>query len=269
MLDAGIAAQLAAGRTQPRYHADSRPPIVETTGTRTAIEVARSVRAPIYFVHVTSRAAVEVIAAARATGDAVLAETCPQYLVLDASVYDVPDAECTRYVISPPLRAPSDREALWAALADGRLDLIATDSVPDHLADEKVYRGQSFDTISNGAPGIETLLPVVWGRGVATGRLTPERAVDLLSTTPARLFGLAVKGAIEVGKDADLVLFDPNARRTIRAQDHHHSSDFTLFEGIEVEGAVRRTIVRGEDVVRDGEFVGRRGYGRYQVRSLA
>ena len=268
MLDDGIAAQLAAGRTQPRYHAASRPPACEALGTSTAIDAARSVGAPVYLVHVTSKAAVDVIAAARARGQPVFAETCPQYLVLDESVYGAPDEDCTRYVISPPLRAMSDQEALWAALQDGRLDLIATDSVPDHLADEKRWQGQSFDQISNGAPGIETLLPVVWGRGVATGQLTPEQAVDLLCTTPARMFGLRDKGTIEPGKDADLVLLDPDARWTIRAAHQHHSSDFTLFEGMDVQGMVRRTIVRGQDVVRDGEFVGRRGFGRFQARSL-
>ncbi|MFV2062252.1 MAG: amidohydrolase family protein [Chloroflexota bacterium] len=151
----------------------------------------------------------------------------------------------------------------------GQLDLISTDSVPDRLVDEKRWTGQSFDQTPNGSPGIETLLSVVYGKGVATGRLSIEQAVNLLATTPARLFGLQSKGAIEVGKDADLVLFEPEARRTIRAADQHHSSDFTLFEGMEVEGAIRRVIIRGEDIVRDGEFVGRRGYGRYQARSLA
>ncbi len=197
-----------------------------------------TVGAPVYFVHVTSQAAVDVIATARVAGEPVLAETCPQYLVLDESVYEAPDDECTRYVISPPLRQKNDQEALWDALGDGRLDLIATDSVPDRLDDEKVYRGQSFDTISNGSPGIETLLSIAWGRGVATGRLTPERCVDLVSTTPARLFGLAQKGSIEVGKDADLVLLDPDEHWTIRAAAQHNSSDFTLFEGMEVQGRV-------------------------------
>jgi dihydropyrimidinase len=268
MLEDGIAAQLAAGRTQPRYHRDSRPPFVEAKGTQDAIEVARQVGAPLYFVHVTSEAAVDVITAARARGEPILAETCPQYLVLDESVYEVPADAGARYVISPPLRSQHDQEVLWSALTDGRLDLIATDSVPDHLADEKVYTGQSFDTISNGAPGIETLLPVVWGKGVAEGRLTPSQAVNLLSTTPAALFGLPTKGSIEAGKDADVVLLDPDARWTIRAADQHHSSDFTLFEGMQVQGRVVRTIVRGQDVVAGGAFVGQRGDGRFQPRSL-
>jgi dihydropyrimidinase len=268
MLDAGVARELAAGRTRPRHHAASRPPEVEATGTRIAIEVAREAGAPVYFVHVTSAAAVSEIVAARRAGQPVYAETCPQYLVLDESAYDAPDEVGIRNVISPPLRARSDQDALWAALQGGTLDLIATDSVPDRLDDEKRWTGQSFDRISNGSPGIETLLPVVWGRGVARGRLTPELAVDLLATTPARLFGLAGKGAIEPGRDADIVLFDPGARWTIHASDLHHSSDFTLFEGLEVLGRVRRVILRGDDVVRDGRFVGHRGQGRYQERHL-
>ena len=268
MLDAGIARELGQGRYQPRFHAASRPPQVEATGTRVAMEVARQVGAPVYFVHVTSAAAVDEIARARAQGQAVFAETCPQYLALDDSVYDAPDEVCTRFVISPPLRTRDDQEALWRALVAGSLDLIASDSVPDHLADEKRWQGQSFDRISNGAPGIETLLPVVWGGGVATGRLTKEQAVDLLATTPARLFGLADKGSLEPGKDADLVLLDPEARWTIRAAEQHHSSDFTLFEGLEVQGRVRRVFLRGEEIVRDGDFLGRRGQGRFVERHL-
>jgi dihydropyrimidinase len=268
LLDAGIAGELSAGRTQPRFHAASRPPAVEALGTRTAIEVARAVRAPIYFVHVSCAAALDEIRAARARGEPVMAETCPHYLALDERRYDAPDEEAIRYVISPPLRAPSDQAALWDALVAGDLDLVATDTVPDRLDDEKRWLGQPFDTISNGAPGIETLLAVVWGRGVATGRLTPERAVDLLATTPARLFGLPRKGAIEVGRDADLVLLDPSERWTIRAADLHHTSDFSPFEGLEVQGRIRRVISRGEDVVRDGIFVGRRGHGQYVARWL-
>ena len=145
---------------------------------------------------------------------------------------------------------------------------MATDHVPDRLAVEKQSWRESFDRISNGGPGIETLLPVVYDEGVAAGRIPVERLVDLLSTTPARLFGLGAKGAIEVGRDADLVLFDPAARRTIRAVDLHHSSDYTPYEGREIRGAVRSTIVRGAFVVRDGAFVGRRGHGRFVEREL-
>src|SRR4029079_5663323 len=148
----------------------------------------------------------------------------------------------------------SDQDALWAGLADDSLDLIATDHVPDRISVEKAEarRGVSFDRISNGAPGIETLLAIAYSEGVARGRLTVERMVDLLATTPARLFGLERKGAIEVGRDADLILFDPAARRPLRAPALHHTSDYTPYEGFELTGAVRSVIVRGRPVIRDG-----------------
>ena len=157
---------------------------------------------------------------------------------------------------------------MWEGLADGSLDLVATDHVADRLAVEKAEAGEgvSFDQISNGAPGIETLLAIVYSEGVAKGRITLERRVDLLATTPARRFGMPTKGAIEVGRDADVVLLDPAARRTIRAADLHHTSDYTPYEGIEVNGAVRDVFVRGRDVIRAGAFVGRRGAGAYIER---
>lgn len=269
LLEAGIARELAAGRSRPRHHADSRPPAVEARGTSRAIAVAAEIDAPIYFVHVSCKAAVAEIAWARAQGQPVFAETCPQYLALDESRYALPDQECITAVISPPLRSLSDQAALWTALERGQLDVVASDHVPDRTALEKRWEGQPFTDISNGAPGIETLLPIVYGRAVGEGRLAIERVVDLLSTSPARLFGLATKGAIEMGKDADLVLLDPAAERTIRAADLHHTSDFTPFEGLTLPGVIRRVMVRGEDVVRGGDFVGRRGRGRYVARALS
>jgi dihydropyrimidinase len=145
---------------------------------------------------------------------------------------------------------------------------VATDHVPDRMGVEKAEagRGVPFDRISNGAPGIETLLTLLYSEGVAQGRITRERLVELLATTPARRFGLASKGAIDVGLDADLVLFDPSAHRTIRAGDLHHTSDYTPYEGLEVTGAVRDVFVRGRAVIRDGGFVGQRGFGRFVER---
>jgi Dihydroorotase and related cyclic amidohydrolases len=200
------------------------------------------------------------------------AETCPHYLALtDARYEDPDDLEVAKVVISPPLRTAADRDAMWAGLATGDLDLVATDHVPDRVAVEKgdATRGVSFDRISNGAPGIETLLAVGYSEGVATGRLSVERLVDVLATTPARRFGLRRKGALEVGKDADFVLFDPAARRTIRAAALHHTSDYTPYEGLEVAGVVRSVFVRGRAVVRKGAFTGDRGYGRFIEREGA
>ena len=268
-LEANIAKLRAAGMTGARFHPDSRPPYVEADGTRKAIELARAADAPLYMVHLSCAAALAEVRRARAAGQRVYAETCPHFLALDESVYERPDEECIRYVISPPLRSPADRTAVWAGLADGSLDVVSTDHVPDRLAIDKANWRAPFETISNGAPGIETLLAIVYGEGVARGRISLERMVDLLSTTPARLFGLPRKGAIEVGRDADLVLFDPTERRTIRAAELHHTSDYTPYEGLETGGRVRSVVVRGEFVIRDGRFVGRRGFGQFQERQLA
>jgi dihydropyrimidinase len=198
----------------------------------------------------------------------VFAETCPVYLTLTDDRYAGDPEEAARFVISPPLRAAGHPGALWDGLAQGDLSIVATDHVPDRFGVEKQSWRSSFDRVSNGAPGIETLLALVYDAGVATGRISLERMVDVLSTTPARLFGFATKGALAVGLDADIVLFDPSVRRTIRAGDLHHSSDYTPFEGREVRGAVRSTLVRGSFVVRDGVFVGRRGFGRFVERAI-
>ena len=267
-LEERTARYLAAGETAPRFHASSRPPFVEADATARAIGLAREARAPLYVVHLSCAEALAHVRAARAEGLPVHAETCPHYLTLTDERYELPPEDAARYVISPPLRGPGQPEALWDGLAAGDLALVATDHVPDRVAVDKRSWRESFDRISNGGPGIETLLSLVYSEGVVQGRIGLERMVDLVAGTPARLFGLRTKGAIEPGLDADLVLFDPAARRTLRAVDLHHTSDYTPYEGRVVEGAVRSTIVRGAFVVRDGAFVGRRGHGRFVERSL-
>ncbi len=269
LLDAGVAGCLSRGETEPRYHAASRPPYVEAVATARAIAFARATGSPVHVVHLSSAAALDEVRRGKSAGVRVTAETCPHYLVLDESRYAEPDpGRCACYVISPPLRSPADRDALWAGLADGSLDLVATDHVPDRLGVEKAEAGAgvSFDRISNGAPGIETLLATVYAVGVTGGRITIERMVELLSTAPARRFGLASKGEVAIGKDADLVLFDPAAGGEIHASVLHHTSDYTPFEGLERHGAVRFVFVRGSAVVRDGAFVGRRGFGKFVER---
>jgi dihydropyrimidinase len=271
LLDAAVASALQRGDVLPRYHATTRPSYVEAVATARALAFARMAEAPVHVVHLSSAAALEEVRQAKAVGVRVTAETCPHYLVLTEDRYDDPDPiSAARYLISPPLRTPGDRDALWAGLADGSLDLVATDHVPDRLDNEKAAaaKGVPFNEISNGVPGIETLLSIVYSEGVAKGRITLERMVDLLSTTPARRFGLVRKGALEVGRDADIVTFDPVARRTIRAAGLHHTSDYTPYEGLEVTGAVRNVFVRGRAVVRDGAFVGRRGHGVFIERGI-
>jgi len=268
ILEALTARHLTAGEVEPRFHATSRPPYVEAAATERAIALARAARAPLYVVHLSCAEALDRVRAARAQGLPVFAETCPHYLTMTDERYETTAEEAARFVISPPLRGAGQPAALWRGLAEGDLALVATDHVPDRIAVEKQSWRESFDRISPGSPGIETLLALVHTEGVARGAIALERMVDLLSTTPARLFGLRAKGAIEIGRDADLVLFDPAARRTIRAEDLHHASDYTPYEGREAIGSVRSTIVRGAFVVRDGAFVGRRGHGRFVEREL-
>ena len=272
LLDAGVAAALARGDTGPAFHATSRPPYVEAVATARALAFARATDSPVHVVHLSSAAALEEVRRAKAAGVRVTAETCPHYLTLTEDRYAEPDpVRCACYVIAPPLRTAMDRDALWAGLADGSLDLVATDHVPDRIGVEKgeAAQGVSFDRISNGAPGIETLLALSYSEGVAAGRITVERMVDLIATTPARRFGLARKGALEVGRDADVVVFDPSATRTLQATDLHHTSDYTPYEGVSLRGAVRDVLVRGNGVVRAGRFVGRRGAGAFIARTAA
>jgi len=272
LLDAAVAASLQRGDVLPRYHATTRPAYVEAVATARALAFARATDSPVHIVHLSSAAALDEVRRARAAGVRVSAETCPHYLTLTDERYEELDpVRCACFVIAPPLRSAADREALWAGLADGSLDLVATDHVPDRIGVEKAEAGSgvSFDKISNGAPGIETLLTLVYSEGVDRGRITVERMVQLLATTPAARFGLSSKGAMEVGRDADIVLFDPLATRTVRAADLHHTSDYTPYEGMEVRGGIRDVLVRGADVIRDGRFVGRRGAGQFIERGQA
>ena len=272
LIDAAVNDALRRGDVGPRFHATTRSPEAEAVATHRAMAFARAADAPVYVVHLSCAAAMQHVADAKASGVRAYAETCPHYLTLTNERYDEPDPlTCARCLISPPLRPAADRDALWKGLADGRLDLVATDHVPDRLAVEKgeAATGVPFDKISNGAPGIETLLATFFDGGVARGRLTIERMVDVLATTPARVFGFGRKGAIEAGRDADIVLFDPTARRTIRAEDLHHTSDYTPYEGLEVSGAINSVFVRGKAVVRDGVFVGQRGFGAFVERGPA
>ena len=255
-----VAAALARGDVGPRYHALTRPPEAEAAATRRAIEAARREEAPLYIVHLSCEGALDAVAEAKGRGEPVYAETCPHYLTYTDALYGDPDdLEVMKRVISPPLRSQLDVDALWAGLRDGILDVVGSDHVPDRLDTEKRLPAPPFPEISNGAPGIETLLGVTYSVGVAEGRIGIERLVDVLSTTPARLFGLPSKGAVEVGRDADLVIWDPEARRTIRQEDLHHTSDFTPYEGLEVRGAPVRVLSRGrEPADGTGRFLERR-----------
>jgi dihydropyrimidinase len=257
-----VARALARGETACRFHARTRPARAEAAATRKAIEMARRAEAPLYIVHLSCAEALEAVAEAKARGEPVYAETCPHYLTLTDALYADPDeAEVVKRVISPPLRTRADVDALWVGLRDGILDVVGSDHVPDRLDEEKRLPAPPFPQISNGGPGIETLLSVVYSEGVARGLLGLERMVDVLCATPARLFGLPAKGVLEPGRDADLVLWDPSVRRTLRQDDLHHTSDFTPFEGLALSGGIRDVLLRGRPPAGGG--------GRFLLRSLS
>jgi dihydropyrimidinase len=261
IIDPLVADALRRGETACRFHALTRPSRAEGAATRKAIEMARRAEAPLYIVHLSCAEALEAVAEAKGRGEPVYAETCPHYLTFTDALYADPDeAEVIKRVISPPLRTAADVESLWAGLRDGILDVVGSDHVPDRLDTEKAVPAPPFPEISNGGPGVETLLSVVFSAGVAGGRLSLERMVEVLAATPARLFGLPSKGVIEVGRDADLVLWDPGARRTLRQEELHHTSDYTPYEGMEVSGAPARVLVRGAEP--------EVGFGRFRERRL-
>lgn len=260
IIDPLVADAMAAGDVACRHHAMTRPARAEAAATRKAIDMARRADAPLYIVHLSCAEALDAVAEAKSRGEPVYAETCPHYLTLTDALYTDPDeAEVIKRVISPPLRTAGDVEALWAGLRDGILDVVGSDHVPDRVDTEKRLPAPPFPEISNGGPGVETLLRVVYSTGVGEGRIGVERLVDVLAATPARLFGLPSKGAIEAGRDADLVLFDPSARGEIRQDDLAHTSDFTPYEGMPVVGAIREVLLRGRPPGEErGRFLERR-----------
>jgi dihydropyrimidinase len=265
---------LAAGHTSPRYHAMTRPAILEGEATHRGIRLAELAGAPIYFVHVSSEQALRHIVSARDEGIRVFAETCPHYLLFDDTVYASDDFEIAKYVMTPPLRTPQDQQHLWRALRFDDLQVIATDHCPfcmreGHLGyRQQKMRGQGdFSQIPNGAPGIETRMVSLFDIGVMQGRLSLNRFVQLTSTTPAKLFGLFPrKGTIAVGSDADVVLFDPTATQTIRAADLHGNCDYTLLEGRSLRGRVVKVFLRGDLIVDGDRWLGRPGAGRFVPR---
>ncbi len=274
VIDLLIKEALEAGHTSPRYHALTRPAILEGEATHRGIRLAELAEAPIYFVHVSSNQALKHIVTARDEGIPVFAETCPHYLLFDDSVYSGDDFEIAKYVMTPPLRTPDDQKHLWRALRYDDLQVIATDHCPFCMKEghrgffrQKTMGTNDFSKIPNGAPGIETRLVSLFDIGVMQGKLSLNRFVQLTSTTPAKLFGLfPKKGTIAVGSDADVVLFDPAAKQTIRAEHLHGNCDYTLLEGRELRGRVEKVFLRGQLIVDGPDWHGREGMGQFVPR---
>ncbi|MBN1933224.1 MAG: dihydropyrimidinase [Anaerolineae bacterium] len=268
--DAGIAYLqrrfLAQGNTGVEWHARSRPPIVEAEAVQRVLALASLVGTPIYLVHLSTEEAVECVRAARDRGQTVYAEVCAQHLLLSDRMYDRPDFESANFVLSPPLRGAQHQKALWRALARGELDVVSTDHCPWTRAQRECGR-EDFTRIPNGIPGIETRGQLIWEEGVNKARLSLERMVEVCATAPARLMGLYPrKGTIAVGSDADLAIWDPARSWTLRADELHHTVDHCPYEGWQGHGAPCTVLLRGQVIVRDGEFIGRTGQGVFVPR---
>ena len=258
---------LAEGITGPQGHALSRPPIVEGEAAQRVIAIAGLLGAPIYIVHVSTEEATNAIAAARARGQRVYGEVLAQHLVIDESVYRNADfATAAAYVMSPPFREKHHQKALWAGLVSGSLQTTATDHCV-FCAPQKANGRDDFTKIPNGTGGIEDRMGILWHHGVGQGRLTPEEFVRVTSTNTAEIFNIHPrKGVVAVGSDADIVVWDPRASRTISVASHHQNVDFNVFEGMPVTGLARHTIAAGKLVWTDGDLRTVRGAGRYVER---
>jgi dihydropyrimidinase len=258
---------LSEGNTGPEAHAYSRPPEVEGEATNRAVMIADMAGVPLYVVHVSSEDAHEAIRRARSLGRRVWGEPLIQHLTLDDSEYRHPDWDhAARRVMSPPFRDRKHQDSLWAGLASGSLSVVAT----DHCAfttDQKRFGVGDFTKIPNGTGGLEDRMPVLWTKGVATGRLTPNEFVAVTSTNIAKILNMYPrKGAVLVGADADLVVWDPKATKTISAKTQQSAIDYNVFEGHEVTGLPRYTLTRGRVAVTEGKVAPKEGHGQFVGR---
>lgn len=250
----------------PMSHARSRPDYAEALAVRQAAALARAAGATLYVVHLSSAAGLRAVEEAQAEGVNVIAETCPQYLLLDQSRYAGPDGLAC--VMAPPLRRAQDQDALWRGLRDGAISVAATDHCAFSLADKRRLGASSIFDCPGGIPGVETRLPLLYTYGVLAGRISLERFVDVCCTAPARVMGLTRKGRLEPGFDADVTVLDPQAERVISAAALNQRVDYTPYEGMAARGWPRHVLSRGRVVVRDGVFTGEPGWGRFVHRTL-
>lgn len=269
IIDVIVKRALEAGHTAPKYHALTRPTKAEAEGVHRAIAIAEMANAPVYIVHLSSSDALDEVTRARDMGVPAYAETCPQYLFLDQSVYDAPGFEGAKYVMTPAIREKWNQDKLWRGLKFNDLQVISTDHCPFCFKEQKELGVNDFSKIPNGGPGVEDRMSLVYNGGVAEGRISINRFVELTSTSAAKIFGLFPrKGTIAVGSDADIVIFDPEEERTISAKTHHMNVDYSCYEGKKVRGVTKTVLSRGELVIEEGKYVGKAGNGQFLKRGL-
>jgi dihydropyrimidinase len=262
LIDMNVEKFLAEGKTSPWYHYLSRPEFVEAEADKRAVHWAKSVEAPLYIVHMADKEGLEAAVAAKLAGHKIYIETCPQYLEFTCEVYKREDGR--NFVCSPPMKGQESKDALWQAIRAGYIDTVATDHCP-FQSYEKDWGKDNFTKIPNGCAGVENLYPYMLS-AANDGLITFNRAVELCSANPAKIFGCSQKGSLTPGKDADIVLYDPDSYFTVSVQNMHSDYDHTIWEGKRLHGYPVQTYVRGKLVYDNGCFVGEPGYGRFVKR---
>ena len=271
-IDVLIEQAIAAGNTGPEFHSLTRPPELEAEAVHRAAVLARVAgNAPLYIVHLSSSHALREVVEARSRGTNIFAETCPQYLHLSLEEHlgqGWPNG--AGFICSTPLRSRHDHHQadLWEGLRVDQLAVVSTDHCPFCLREQKLANGEAFNVVPNGIGGVEHRMDLVY-QGVVAGHISEERWVEVCATAPARLFGLAAKGVLAEGYDADVVIYDPNATSALSAKTHHMNLDYSAYEGVSVQGGVRTVLSRGEVIVDKGTFLGRVGRGKYLRRGIS
>ncbi len=254
--------------TAPIYHAYSRPSECEAEAISRMINIAKIAGdAPLYVVHLSTELGLQYIKMAKERGQNIYAETCPQYLLLTEDKYKLEKNQGLKYIMSPPLRKEKDNEALWEGLKNGIINTVATDHCPFDFNGEKQLGKDDFTKCPNGLPGVETRVPLLFSEGVMKNRISINRFVDVISTTPAKIFGLYPnKGILQKGADADLVIIDPQKEIILSKENLHENVDYTAYEDTKLKGYPVITISRGKIIVKDNKFVGEKGYGKFIKR---
>ncbi len=266
MIDRLIAQNQVLGNRAPIYHYLSQPEITEAEASARFCDLANYTGAPGYIVHMTCQGAVDAIRDALHRNQRVLGETCIQYLILDASLYER-DFEGAKWVMSPPLREKKDQDALWSAINQGIIQVVATDHCPFKW-EQKLMGKEDFAKIPNGHPAIEHRVELLYSEGVRKGKIDIHQMVALLSTNPAKIFGLhPKKGDLAIGSDADIVIFNPNKEHTISSKTHHMNVDYSSYEGWPLTGKCETVLLRGKVAIDQGRCLIEKGYGQYQKRS--